>query len=88
MVDKNSQASRRYDKELRPKGVVVRVIGGTELDKDKIDGDESGQDENDFHHSIVRRDKCREEVKVTRHKDHPKQDLTFSRYPLVKKEFS
>ena len=53
MVDEDRQPGCRDHKELGSEGVVVRVVGGTELEEDEVAGDQDGQDEDDLHGSVV-----------------------------------
>ena len=53
MVDEDSQPGSGDHKELGPEGVVVRVVGGTELEEDEVAGDQDGEDEDDLHGRVV-----------------------------------
>ena len=81
MVYQHGEAAHRYDEELRSKGVVVRVVRGLEVEEDEVKGCVRGDDEEDFHHSVVDGDEGRDEVKVAGSEHQREKKLSLSRYP-------
>ena len=53
MVDQDSQASDGDHQEFSSEGIVVGVIGRTELEEDEVAGGNDGQDEDDLHDTVV-----------------------------------
>ena len=60
---------------ILPKGVMVAVVGGLELDIHEVHGGGRRRDEKDLHDRVVQRDKVGEEVQVAGDKHHQEQDL-------------
>ena len=69
MIDQHSQSSSRDDQKLRPKCVVIGVVGGFEFKEDEIESAIGGHQEHNLHDSVVWRDKVGEDVKVAGSED-------------------
>ena len=78
MVDQHSQAGRGDDKKLSSEGVVVRVIGGTELDEDEVAGGDGGDYEDNLHQGVVDGHIVGGQVEVARDEDQSEQNLTLT----------
>ena len=78
MVDQHSQAGRGDDEELCSEGVMVRVVGGTELDEDEVASGDGGDNEHDLHHGVVDGHIVGGQVEVARDEDQSEQNLTLT----------
>ena len=58
-----------------PEGVVVLVVGGSELCQNEIAGSDGGDDEEDLHDGVVEGDVGGQQIQVAGHEDHREQQL-------------
>ena len=79
MVEHQTKKQRGTDEKFDPKGVVVAVVGGLELDVHQIDGGGSRANEEELHGGVVEGDEGGEEVKVARTEDGQEEDLRLAR---------
>ena len=80
MVEHQSKKQRGSDEKFNPKGVMVAVIGGLELDVHQIDGSGSRANKEELHGGVVEGDEGGEEVEVARTEDGQEEDLRLARY--------
>jgi len=78
VVDQEGETADGNNKKFRPESVVVTVVGGLELNVNKIDGEVGATDVDALHCRVVQWDEVGEQVQVSSSEDESKQELRFS----------
>jgi len=78
VVDQEGETADGNNKKLRPESVVVTVVGGLELNVNKIDGEVGATDVDALHCRVVQWDEVGEQVQVSSSEDESEQELRFS----------
>ena len=82
MIDKNGKANSRNDEEFCSEGVMVRVVCGLELDKDKVECSVGTDYKKNLHGRIVRGHEVCDKVEITCCEHQSKENLTLARDTL------